>query len=217
MKENAMPQAKCGTVVACLFILTAGQLFLLRGTLAAGPWAWPGALVGELIFCVPMLAALVWCWGHPKGWTSNLGCAAAFVFFGAYLIFQIVFRQTFAQLYLSAVDTQFPSVGLALVAVKAVLLLMAVIAGIPAAPAPTGREYADKLRQAVHKQEAQWAKGSAAGAKQDLDAAMAKLRENLSPEELNALLSQLRDAPDQTPPGEDATAAEDWHGWGGGV
>lgn len=66
MKENTMPQAKCGTVVACLFVLTAGQLFLLRG-----PWlrlrAWPGALVGELIFCVPMLAALVWCWGHPRG------------------------------------------------------------------------------------------------------------------------------------------------------
>lgn len=216
MKENAAPQAKCGTAVACLFILTAGQLFLLRGVLAAGPGSWPGALVGELIFCVPMLAGLVWCWGHPKGWTSNMGCAAAFVFFGAYLIFQIVFRRTFAQLYLSAVDTQFPSVGLALVAVKVVLLLMAVIAGIPAAPAPAGREYADKLRQAVHKQEAQWAKGSAAGAKQDLDAAMAKLRESLSPEELDALLSQLRDAPEQTPSsGEDS--AGDWHGWGGGV
>ena len=35
MKENTMPQAKCGTVVACLFVLTAGQLFLLRGALAA--------------------------------------------------------------------------------------------------------------------------------------------------------------------------------------
>lgn len=216
MKENAAPQAKCGTAVACLFILTTGQLFLLRGILAAGPGSWPGALVGELIFCVPMLAGLVWCWGHPKGWTSNMGCAAAFVFFGAYLIFQIVFRQTFAQLYLSAVDTQFPSVGLALVAVKVVLLLMAVIAGIPAAPAPAGREYADKLRQAVHKQEAQWAKGSAAGARQDLDAAMAKLRESLSPEELDALLSQLRDAPEQTPSREEDSAG-DWHGWGGGV
>ena len=217
MNENTSPQAKCGTVVACLFLLTAGQLFLLRGVLAAGPGSWPCALVGELIFCVPMLAALVWCWGHPRGWTTNRGCAAAFAFFGAYLAFQIVFRQTFAQLYLSAVDTQFPSVGLALVAVKVVLLLMAVIAGIPAAPAPTGREYADKLRHAVHKQEAQWAKGSAAGAKQDLDAAMAKLRENLSPEELDALLTQLRDAPDQPPEDGEAPAAEDGHGWGGGI
>lgn len=216
MRENAAPEAKCGTVVACLFILIAGQVFLLWGTLSAGPAAWPAAVVGELVFFVPMLAAIVWCWGHPKGWTSNPGCAAAFIFFGLYLVFQIVFRQTFAQLYLAAIDTQFPSVGLALVAVKVVLVLMAAIAGVPAAPAPTGREYADKLRQAVHKQEAQWAKGSAAGAKQDLDAAMAKLRESLTPEELDALLSQLKDAPDQPAPGGEDSAG-DWHGWGGGI
>lgn len=225
MEKASTPAAKCGTVVVCLFIVLAGQVWLLWDTLAAGFHAWPAAVRGELVFCVIMLAAILWCWFRPKGWTSNLGCGIAFGLFGIYLIYTIIFYNSFAELYLSAINTEFSSVGKALVALKLVLVILAVIAGIPTAPAPTGREYADKLRQAYYRQEAELAKGNAKGAKQDFDNAMKKLRENLSQEEIDALLAQLRTdaAPDEAGPDEggaeasDRSPSEDLHGWGGGA
>lgn len=221
MEKTTAPEARCGTVVVCLFAIIAGQLWLLREMLFAGPSAWPGLLMGEIAFCAVMLALLVWCWGHPRGWTSNRGCTAAFVFFGLYAVYQLAFFRSFAALYLAGIDTEFPSVSRALVAVKIVLALMAAVAGVPAAPAPTGREYAEKLRQAVYKQEAGWAKGNAAGAKKDLDSALTKLEASLTPEEMEALMAELRgqgaDAARaaEKPAGHDPV--EDMHGWGGGV
>ncbi len=218
MEKTNTPQAKCGTVVACLFLIIAGQLWLLRGVLAAGPAAWPGMVIGELAFCAVMLAALVWCWGHPQGWATNRGCAAAFGFFGLYTVYQLIFFGAFSELYLAGVSTEFPSVSRALVAVKIVLALMAAVAGVPSAPAPTGREYAEKLRQAVYKQEAGWAKGNAAGAKKDLDSAMAKLKASLSPEEMEALMAELRGHPEDAASRQPGNSpVDDMPGWGGGV
>lgn len=224
MEKTSAPEAKCGTVVACLLVVIAGQGWLLRGPLARGPAAWHPAVYGELFFCAVMLAAVVWCWFHPRGWTNNQGCIAAFVFLGVYLVYQLIFFGVFSEYYLAGIRTEFSSVGRALVAVKMVLALMAAVAGVPAAPAPTGREYAEKLRQAVYKQEAGWAKGTAAGAKKDLDSAMAKLKATLSEEEMNALMAELRaqgenpTAQSENPPaGSSESYAEDWQGWGGGV
>ncbi len=219
MENTNLPEAKCGTVVACLAVIIAGQAWLLRGLWAAGPSGWPAPLFGELLFCAGMLAAIVWCWLKPRGWTNNRGCVIAFAFFGAYIVYQLVFFGVFSELYLAGIDTEFPSVSRGLVALKMVLALMSAIAGVPAAPAPTGREYAEKLRQAVYKQEAGWAKESAAGAKKDLESAMEKLKANLSPEEMEALMAELRAqsaGPAPAPrPGSDPV--EDMHGWGGGV
>lgn len=223
MKQSDMPQAKCGTVVVCLFVIIAGQGWLLRRVLAGGVSAWPAAIWGELAFCVVMLAALLWCWFKPRGWTNNLGCGIAFGVFAAYLVFTIVCYDSFAQMYLTGIDDGLPSLGKALVAIKLVLAILAVVAGIPARPAPEGREYAEKLRQAAYRQEAEWAKGNIKGAKADFDTAMEKLKKSLSQEEIDALLAQLRaEAAEET--GEDSPAeapeqspVEDLHGWGGGV
>jgi len=223
MERSDSPTAKCGTTVLCFAAIILLQGWLLRGVLLAGPGQWPGIVTVELVFCLVMLAALIWCWGHPKGWTNNLGCIIAFGLFAIYLIFNLFSYEAFAQLYLAGLNTEFPSWGKALVALKLVLALMAVVAGIPAAPALEGREYADKLRQAVYRQEAEWAKGSAKGAKKDFESAMGKLRETLSQEELDALLAQLRAeaAPEDVPPAQDGKPAESvtdsWQGWGGGM
>lgn len=217
MEPTKEPAARCGTVVVCLAVIVFGQGYLLRGPLSAFP-ALPGAVWVELVFCLLMLAALVWCWGHPKGWTTNLGCGAAFGVFALYAVFNLVCFSTFSQLYLAGINTEFPSWSKALVAMKLVLAIMAVIAGIPAAPQMEGREYADKMRQAVYKQEAEWAKGSAKGAKKDLESAVEKLRENLSPEELEELLNQLKADPAAPKAEEEAeSVAEQWRGWGGGT
>lgn len=69
--------------------------------------------------------------------------------------------------------------------------------------------------EAAYRQQAQWAKGSAAGAKKDLDSAMEKLRETLTPEEMDALLAQLRS--EQAPPKDGESVTEQWRGWGGGI
>lgn len=215
MDNSKSPEAKCSTVVVCFLLIIIGQGVLLRSTLAAGFTAWPLAIKLELVFCAVMAAAVVWCWSHPRGWTTNFGCAAAFGFFGLYAVFNIVCFDTFVQLFLAGIENGAESWGKAMVALKLVLAIMAVVAGIPAAPAPAGREYAEKLREATYRQEAQWAKGSASGAKKDLDSAMAKLRETLTPEEMDALLAQLRS--EQNPPKDEESVAEQWRGWGGGI
>lgn len=215
MENSKSPEAKCSTVVVCLLFIIIGQGVLLRDVFAAGLTAWPPAVKLELVFCAVMAAAMVWCWTHPRGRTSNLGCAAAFGFFGLYAVFNIVFYDTFVQLFLAGIENGAESWGKAMVALKLVLAIMAVVAGIPAATAPTGREYAEKLKEAAYRQQAQWAKGSAAGAKKDLDSAMEKLRETLTPEEMDALLAQLRS--EQAPPKDGESVTEQWRGWGGGI
>ena len=208
MENSKSPEAKCSTVVVCLLFIIIGQGVLLRDVFAAGLTAWPPAVKLELVFCAVMAAAMVWCWTHPRGRTSNLGCAAAFGFFGLYAVFNIVFYDTFVQLFLAGIENGAESWGKAMVALKLVLAIMAVVAGIPAATAPTGREYAEKLKEAAYRQQAQWAK-------KDLDSAMEKLRETLTPEEMDALLAQLRS--EQAPPTDGESVTEQWRGWGGGI
>lgn len=222
--QSQSPKAKCDTVVVCFAVIIIGQGWLLRHTLAAGLFAWPLAVTVELIFCIVMLAAVIWCWTHPKGWTSNLGCGIAFGVFALYLVFNLFFYSDFSQMYLAGINADTPSWGKALVALKLILAIMGVVAGIPAAPAPSNREYAEKMRQAVYRQEAEWAKGNAKGAKADLEKTLQKLKESLSPEEMETLLAELRSGTAASPEekndsAEDAdeSVAEKWRGWGGGV
>ena len=227
MNNSTALRAKCDTTVVCFLLIILGQGWLLRNVLLAGPAAWPLAVIGEMLFCVVLLAAVVWCWSHPLGWTNQKGCAAAFAVFAVYAAFTLVNYSTFAQMYLAGIQTEYPSWGKALVALKLLLAIMGIVAGIPVAPPPSGREYADKMRQVYYRQEAEQAKANAKGAKQDLDSIMAKLKENLSPEEMNALMSELRaeaaqsagaPAPaEQEPAPEREDLTETWRGWGGGV
>ena len=215
MENHKSPAAKCDTVVLCFLLIIIGQGILLRNTLAAGPAAWPLMVWPELVFCAVMAAAAAWCWTHPRGWSTNPGCVAAFALFGVYAVFNIVFYGSFARLYMEGIGGEYESWGKAIEALKLVLAIMAVTAGIPAAAAPTGREYADKLREAVYRQNAEWAKGSAAGAKKDMESTLEKLKETLSPEEMEALLAQLQAGQDK--PKDEQSVTEEWRGWGGGI
>lgn len=231
--ERKRPEARCGTVVVCLALIIGGQAWLLRHVLLGGIAGWTAALWVELLFCVVMLGAIVWCWTHPRGWTSNIGCVAAFVVFGLYVVFTLLNYGTFSGWYLAGITTEFPSVSKALVALKLILAVMAVIAGIPAAPQMEGREYAQKLREAALRQQAEWAKSNAVGAKKDLEQTVAKLRATLSEEELAALMEELKqsvtvEAAAEEPPAaevqepapaeepEKKSVREEWAGWGCG-
>lgn len=240
--ERKRPEARCGTVVVCLALIIGGQAWLLRHVLLGGVAGWTAALWVELLFCAVMLGAIVWCWLHPRGWSTNVGCVAAFVVFGLYVVFTLLNYTTFADWYLAGITTQFPSVSKALVALKLILAVMAVIAGIPSAPQMESREYAQKLREAALRQQAEWAKSNAVGAKKDLEQTVAKLRATLSEEELAALMEELKQsmtiepAAEQEAPAveaeepepevqEPAAAAEEpekksvreeWAGWGCG-
>ena len=75
-----------------------------------------------------------------------------------------------------------------------------VIAAMPVAPAPDGREYADRLMTAAQRQSAEWAKAGAKGAQKDLQKTIDSLRGQLSAEELAELLKDLQ--------GEKAGAAD---------
>lgn len=217
--EGKSPEARCGTVVACLALIIIGQAYFLRGILFAGVGSWPIAIWIELIFCVIMLGAIIWCWGHPKGWSTNQGCIAVFIVYGLYLVFNVINYTNFSNWYLQNFQTEYPSTGKALVAFKLLLAVFAVIAGIPAAPAPDAREYSQKLKEATLRQQAEWAKGGAVGAKKDLEATLAKLRNTLSKEEMDALMAELNKtaaaAPAQAE--EKPSVREEWNGWGGGV
>ena len=63
---------------------------------------------------------------------------------------------------------------------------------MPVAPAPDGREYADRLMTAAQRQSAEWAKAGAKGAQKDLQKTIDSLRGQLSTEELAALLKDLQ-------------------------
>ena len=63
---------------------------------------------------------------------------------------------------------------------------------MPVAPAPVGREYADRLMTAAQRQSAEWAKAGAKGAQKDLQKTIDSLRGQLSAEELAALLKDLQ-------------------------
>ena len=89
-------------------------------------------------------------------------------------------------------DSSYESLGPALVALKLFIVLAGVIAAMPVAPAPDGREYADRLMTAAQRQSAEWAKAGAKGAQKDLQKTIDSLRGQLSAEELAALLKDLQ-------------------------
>ena len=90
-------------------------------------------------------------------------------------------------------DSSYESLGPALVALKLFIVLAGVIAAMRDAPAPDGREYADRLMTAAQRQSAEWAEGGREGrAEEDLQKTIDSLRGQLSAEELAALLKDLQ-------------------------
>ncbi len=217
-------KAKVGVSIVCFLLILAGQGYLLRSLILDGQFSLLSApFLAEGFFCIVLLAGCIVCLRKPSGWTNLAGCICAFLLFGLYAACNILYYPVFSAAYLTGVHTEYNSVGGALVALKLVLALIGVTAGIPASPPIDKFEYSRRLREKAELQQAQWAKASVRGAKKDLDDTIAKLRQNLSEEELSELLNKLQEA-SGTPPSareeDDAShegIAEQWRGWGGGM
>ena len=186
-------------VVSTALFLAAvlGQAWFWRKLLFGGSLAGqPPALYAELAFLAVILA-LALLTARPRGLGGKKRCAAALAGFAVYAVFNLVNIRQFAAFNLSASDSAYESLGPALVALK----LFLVLAGaMPVAPAPDGREYADRLMTAAQRQSAEWAKAGAKGAQKDLQKTIDSLRGQLSAEELAELLKDLQ--------GEKAGAAD---------
>lgn len=226
------PAAKGGVAILCFLIVIVGQIYLLRNQLFTSFASLPFSYYIEMLFWVILIIGIVVCWIRPKGWESNLGCGIALGLFLIYMIFSILTYQTFLTGYLTGFNPTFSSGAGAIVGAKLVITLIGVTAGIPVGPRIDDHEYARRLREKVEQQNAQWAMASVKGAQKDLDNTLSKLKETLSPEDLQKLLAQLQQdlavssAETETDPKESAAkaeeerlnkVAEDWKGWGQGM
>lgn len=227
------PRSRPITSTFTFLAAVGGELLLLRGQLAAGLSALPGILLAEFIFCMLILVGAAFT-VTPKGWRSKPVGYTALALYAAYLIFNLMHFSYFRTLYLSCIVTEHQSYGAALEAAKLVLVLIGIVAAIPVMPGPEGREYMRGLERAVRRQQLEWAREGARGAKSDLDKTAQHLKERLSPDELTALLAQLKDkhpaqqdcgvqadtipasetAGEATPP--ERSILEDWKGCGCG-
>ncbi|MGI6182325.1 MAG: hypothetical protein ACOYIE_09660 [Agathobaculum sp.] len=218
-QNSSAPAARGGITVLCFLLIIAGQAYLLRSMLfGSGASGLPMPFCAELFFCLLMTAGIVISCIRPTGWGSKLGCAIALALFILYAAINILQYDIFSSAYLSGIHAEYASMGGALVALKLVLALVGVTAGIPVAPRIDDREYARRLREKVQMQQAEWAKASAQGAQKDLNDTLEKLKATLSEEEMAALLAQLQQTAAQSSaekPKPDPT--EDAHGWGGGM
>lgn len=189
--ENGM-RARPGTTIFCFAIALVEQLYLLREPLSRGFGNWPPVLYLELVSWVLLVAGIVisFVW---KGWKTNAGCIVALALAGLHIAVDAVNFSTLRELYFAGINSVYPSYGPALVTLKLILILLGVTAGIPVADAPKGREYARKLEEAYHKQEMEWAKANMKGARKDAEETLAKLKRQLSQEELEALLASMRE------------------------
>lgn len=222
------PAAKGGVAVICFLLIIAGQIWLLRNQLFTSFTSLPVSYYIEMLFWLVLIAGIVVCWVRPMGWGGHLGCGIALVSFVIYMIFSIITYNTFAAGYLTGFNPTFDSAGGALVGLKLVLALVGVTAGIPAGPKIDDREYAQRLREKVEQQNAQWAMASVKGAHKDLENTLDRLKSTLSEEEMKALIADLQKSLDDpsekskaqdTVPAEDNldTIAENWKGWGQGL
>lgn len=181
-------------VVSTILLLAVviGQVWLWRKLLFSGRFSeQPPALYIELafLFIILVFALLT---ARPYGLGGKKRCAAAFAGFVVYAAFNLVCIRHFAAFNMTASNSPYESLGPALVVLKLFLVLAGIIAAIPAAPAPDGREYADRLLTAAQRQSAQWAKEGAKGAQKDLKKTIDSLRGQLSAEELADLLKDLQ-------------------------
>ena len=115
--------------------------------------------------------------------------------FGFFLVWcaaTVLWFADYKALYLSTLNTEYPSYGAAITCLKLVMVLCGLTALIPVAPAPTGREYAHGLARAYEKQNIEQAKNAAEEAQKDLERRVEQLRSSLSAEELEALMAKLQ-------------------------
>ena len=148
-----------------------------------------GFVWGPVMLVLLVIGGILFC--NRRGLNSNKKLILAFGVFLVWCVITVVLFADYKAMYLSTLNTEFPSYGAAIACLKLVLVLCGLTALIPVAPAPTGREYAEGLARAYERQNIERAKNAAAEAQRDLEQRMEQLRNSLSPEELAALAGKM--------------------------
>ncbi len=191
MEKNTAPRARFVAAILLFVAVIAGDLVLSRDYLTQGLYAIPAFLIFELVMLF-LLVVGIFLFCNRRGLDSNKKLLLGFGFFLVWCVVTIICFADYKALYLSTLNTEYPSYGAAITCLKLVMVLCGLTALIPVAPAPTGREYAHGLARAYEKQNIEQAKNAAEEAQKDLERRVEQLRSSLSAEELEALMAKLQ-------------------------
>lgn len=191
MEKNAAPRARFTAAIILFLAVIAGDLVLCRDYLLQGLHTLPVYLLIELVMLF-LLVIGIFLFCNPRGLNTNKKLILGFGYFLLWCAVTVIYFSEYKAMYLSTLHTEFPSYGAAITCLKLVMVLCGLTALIPVVPAPTGREYAQGLARAYEKQNIEQAKNAAAEAQKDLERRVEQLRSSLSPEELDALMTQLK-------------------------
>ena len=187
MEKNTAPRARFVAAIILFVAVIAGDLVLSRDYLTQGLYAIPTFLIAELVM---LIGIFLFC--NRRGLDTNKKLILGFGFFLIWCALTVLWFADYKALYLSTLNTEYPSYGAAITCLKLVMVLCGLTALIPVAPAPTGREYAQGLARAYEKQNIEQAKNAAEETQKDLERRVEQLRSSLSPEELEALMAKLQ-------------------------
>lgn len=208
MEKNTAPRARFVAAILLFVAVIAGDLVLSRDYLTQGLYAIPAFLIFELVMLF-LLVVGIFLFCNRRGLDSNKKLLLGFGFFLVWCVVTIICFADYKALYLSTLNTEYPSYGAAITCLKLVMVLCGLTALIPVAPAPTGREYAHGLARAYEKQNIEQAKNAAEEAQKDLERRVEQLRSSLSAEELEALMAKLQtEKPAETADAPVKTSAE---------
>lgn len=191
MEKNTAPRARFVAAILLFAAVIAGDLVLSRDYLTQGLYAIPAFLIFELVMLF-LLVVGIFLFCNRRGLDSNKKLLLGFGFFLVWCVVTVIYFADYKALYLSTLNTEYPSYGAAITCLKLVMVLCGLTALIPVAPAPTGREYAHGLARAYEKQNIEQAKNAAEEAQKDLERRVEQLRSSLSAEELEALMAKLQ-------------------------
>lgn len=191
MEKNTAPRARFVAAILLFVAVIAGDLVLSRNYLTQGLYAIPAFLIFELVMLF-LLVVGIFLFCNRRGLDSNKKLLLGFGFFLVWCVVTVICFADYKALYLSTLNTEYPSYGAAITCLKLVMVLCGLTALIPVAPAPTGREYAHGLARAYEKQNIEQAKNAAEEAQKDLERRVEQLRSSLSAEELEALMAKLQ-------------------------
>lgn len=191
MEKNTAPRARFVAAILLFVTVIAGDLVLSRDYLMQGLYAIPAFLIFELVMLF-LLVVGIFLFCNRRGLDSNKKLLLGFGFFLVWCVVTVLWFADYKALYLSTLNTEYPSYGAAITCLKLVMVLCGLTALIPVAPAPTGREYAHGLARAYEKQNIEQAKNAAEEAQKDLERRVEQLRSSLSAEELEALMAKLQ-------------------------
>ena len=195
-KEHTEIMRARGAVASfCFALVILGEIYLLRNELASlNLAALPSYYYIEAFFLLLLAFGIAVCCLRRLGWGNGKGRLAALALTACYAAFSIYYYHDFATAYLTGFEADFRSVGGALIALKLVLTMVGVVAGIPVAPRIDNREYSRRLRERTQRQHAEWAKAAVKGSTKELKSRLEKLKDSLTEEELAELARTLEEA-----------------------